>query len=336
MKKFYAILFFVFGTISLSNAQERFSGDTLLFENFEGDITPYIITAFPSGSDATWINADIDQLADGSGAGRPGEWYQGNAWAYVDTPNVVMVGNSWTNDASQWVANFLILPPIHFSDASGKLFWKSAPYQTPRYLDGYMVLASTNTNDATQFADTLKKFAEFISGLPAGDSTFSNYQFSQGFVHGLDGQFIEYHNDSMRFRGVLRTDSVSLAAYAGETVYIAFFQGTHDDNLLALDDICVRGAGNVAVENVNPEIKISVFPNPANDQITLQYYLSKSSLVEISIQDIAGKEIKHLMKCGQINGNYSFNFNVKDMPSGVYNVVVKSASGNLVEKFVKQ
>src|SRR6185295_12658092 len=120
--------------------------------------------------------------------------------------------NSWTNDPTP-IANYLILPPIHLNDGTGMLYWKSAPRQTPRYLDGLQVLVSTTGNFDVDFSDTLKLFAEYISGDgQPNDSSFSNFTFSNGFVFGEDGQYLEYHGDSIRFIGILRPDSASLAA----------------------------------------------------------------------------------------------------------------------------
>jgi len=336
--KFYLPLFILLFFGLQSKAQSRFGGDTLLFENFENDVSTYILPGFPTGSDSTWINTDADQLSDASGASRPGEWFQTTGFADVDTGTVVMAGDSWTNQGSTWVSNYLILPPIHLNGNNGMLYWKSAPYQTPRYLDGYMVLLSANSNDLGQFSDTLKKFAEFISGDAGTDSTFSNFQFSQGFVHGMDGQYIEYHHDSLRFVGVLRPDSVSLAAYAGQTVYIAFWQGTHDDNLLELDDICVRGSGSVGVQNLpaGKAPSLQIMPNPIKDMGTLSYVLPATSEVDIVVQDLQGRELRHLQHCAQIKGSYTLNFDFGFLPAGVYQVLVKTRYGSMVRKIVKQ
>lgn len=136
--------------------------DTLLFENFETDPDTYIEPNFPNGDDETWVNYDQDGYNDASGAGRPGEWFWSVGFADVDTTTLVYASNSWTTPATL-VANYLVLPPLTISDASAQLSWKSAPYQTPRYLDGYYVVASTDCNIEECFTDTLFKAAEFLS-----------------------------------------------------------------------------------------------------------------------------------------------------------------------------
>ncbi len=101
------------------------SQNVILSEDFEGDLAN-IVVAIPSGSDMTWIDADFDQLPDESPNDRPGEWFSTLGFANVDSADVVLASNSWTNNPTP-VANYLILPPIHLNDQSGMLYWKSAP-----------------------------------------------------------------------------------------------------------------------------------------------------------------------------------------------------------------
>ena len=67
------------------------------------------------------------------------------------------------------------------------------------------------------------------------------YDFSEGFIHGADGEYIKADDDPQRNAGVLRPNEVSLAAYAGKTIFIAFAHDSDDDNILFIDDIMVTG-----------------------------------------------------------------------------------------------
>ncbi len=329
MKKIYSLCILLVALTFSSKAQ-----NIILNEDFE-DTTTYvnIIITTPSGNDTTWIDADLDGLADQSGGSRPNEWFITRGFADVDSTNTVMASNSWTLDPTA-VANYLILPPIHLNDASGMFYWKSAPRQTPRYLDGFQVLLSTTQNFDNNFTDTLKLYAEFLSG--DSSSSFANYTFSNGFVFGSDGQWLEDNGDSARWIGILRPDSASLAGYAGQTIYLAFCHGTVDDNLLSIDDIKVTGSGTVlAFTPSDNNFSLSTFPNPASDKFTIQYSLPSTGTVNLSVFDVTGKKVKTILNNMCVKGDYSYDVNINDLPGGNYNVVLKTLQGESVSKITK-
>ncbi len=331
MKKIYTLCVFVLAISFTAQAQ-----NIILSENFEDTLTyTNIIITTPNGDDTTWVDADLDGLADASGASRPDQWFITLGFADVDSTNTVMASNSWTNNSVDPVNNYLITPPIHLNDASGMLYWKNAPFQTPRYVDGMQVLVSTTSNFDTDFSDTLKLYAEFISGDTSAN--FADYTFSSGFVFGSDGQWIEDNNgDSARWRGILRPDSASLAGYAGQTIYIAFCCGTTDDNLNSLDDILVTGNGTVlaSIPEENNFI-LSTFPNPTTDIFTVQYTLPATGSVLLNVFDITGKKVKSIINNMCIKGNYSYDVNIKDLAPGVYNVVLNTKQGDSVSTITK-
>lgn len=300
--------------------------DTLLTEKFETGGPDNFSLNPPTGAEAFWINFDGDGLPDGSGGGRPLEWFAGLGYDLNDTNNTVAVSNSWTNDASTAIQNWIISPPITVGDGSYTLYWKSASYQTPLYLDGYKVLVSTTNNLETSFTDTLAKFAEYESRLnPLPDSSFNNYTFSEGFVHGADGQYVLYTGDSARFRGLLRPDSVSLAAYAGQTIYIGFVADSHDDNLLFLDDILVYSpTANAINENKAQNFNMEVFPNPTSKSSRVNFYVDRFSPVVISLIDMEGKVVKTIDRGQLMTGNHFADIDLTNIPQGNYFVQISS------------
>ncbi|MEI7801093.1 MAG: choice-of-anchor J domain-containing protein [Bacteroidota bacterium] len=337
MKKFYTLCILATALTLSSKAQ-----NVLLFENFE-DTTTYgnIHIADPTGNDTSWIDYDYDLLPDGSGSTTPraNEWFLSRGFADVDSTNTVMASNSWTNDQTP-VANYLILPPIHLTDNSGMLSWKIAARQAPRYVDGMQILVSTTQNLAVNYSDTLKQYGEYVSGSAApNDSSFfgGTYVFSNvGFILGSDYQYVEYHNDSARFIGVLRPDSVSLSAYAGQTIYIAFCSGTTDDNLLSIDDIKVTGQGIVNANSPSSKNQeLTIYPNPTSNKFTVQYTLPLTQHVNLSVFDVTGRNVKTIFNNMCVKGNYNFDVSINDLPAGNYTVVLKTSKGESVSKITK-
>ena len=127
-----------------------------------------------------------------------------------------------------------------------------------------------------------------------------------------------------------------MAGYAGQTIYIAFCSGTTDDNLNSIDDILVTGNGTVlAFIPSDNNFSLSTFPNPTSDKFTLQYSLPSTGAVDLSVFDVTGRKVKTILNNMSVKGDYTFNVNIKDLPAGNYNVVLKTLQGESVSKITK-
>ncbi len=327
MKKIYTLI----GCLALSLFSKA-QTDTLLFENFDVDPTANYLL-YMNGNDTNWIDFDDDVLADNTPALGP-NWVWSEGFIGSNDSTGCMLSNSWFNPPGV-ASNYLITPPIQISDTNSVLSWKSAPYQTPYYLDGYQVVVSTLSNYPYDFTDTLFVAAEYVSGASANGGNYSAYTFSPGFVHGLDGTYIEYDTDSSRLAGVLRPFSVSLAQYVGQTIYISFHHNSNDDNLLAVDDILVTGGGTTGITEIETKGSFTVSPNPASNRIELGYYLPSTANVLVSICDLQGKEIFSESKGMQIKGNQKSYLDVKALSSGNYIIRLIAGKKEMLARFTK-
>lgn len=340
MKKIFTSISFIITAVFSGFAQN----DTLLFENFQADTLFQITVGFPTEENLypNWVNYDLDGLADQSGGttARPDEWFPVYAFAvadsfympgvYTDSLNVAMASNSWTGDASTPVANYLVTPKIFISDGQAILRWKSAPFQTPRYLDGYAVVVSTTGNEDYQFTDTIASFAEFLDATNLDDTT--TYTYSSGWRHTL---LEDNGGDILRYRGILQEWEVSLAAYAGMSIHIAFIHNSHDDNLISIDDVLVLGTGNVGInDKVANELTLALNPNPAKDIMQVNYYLNKTSSVTSTVYDINGKLVDSKHRGMQLAGNQQFSYNTTNLEAGSYFFTLDTGKEKITQKFV--
>lgn len=322
MKKLLLLL------ISLPVLQLNAQNDTLLYENFDVDPTA---TWLPvnNGNDLDWVNYDQDGLADANN--RPQSWYWGDVgFSTIDGLDGCLYSSSWLTGFLPGNRNYLITPPIYIADANATLSWASAPYQTPLYVDGYSVLVSTTDNLESSFTDVLFQAGQYLSGAGA---SYSAYTFSPGFVHGEDGTYIEFDTDSARFIGEQRPFSQSLAAYAGQTIYIAFLHDADDDNLISIDDILVTGT-LVGLNEAAAEISLNISPNPASDRIELSYKLLNSGTVVADIYDVKGSKVMSVNQ-NQVAGIQRSNIDVSELSAGLYNVVLTTSGKSYSIKFVK-
>jgi hypothetical protein len=331
MKKTLLILSF----LSIIAGTAFSQNDTLLFENFDVDPT-LNYAAFNSGNDTTWVDFDADGLPDANA--RPQNWYWSEgAFSTPDEFDACLFSSSWLAGFLPGNRNWLMTPPIDLTNVTGAtLSWESAPRQTPLYLDGYTVLLSTTDNIESSFTDTLFQAAQFLTGT---GNDWSTYTFSPGFVHGLDGTYIEYDptstaGDSSRFIGVFRPFSASLAQYSGQTVYIAFLHDSDDDNLVALDDILITGT-LVGINELADNISLNVYPNPATDKVNVSFTLKNSSQVRGEIYDVRGVKVMTLIDGTQPQGSQKVSADISSFADGLYNLVL-TVDGNTVSKrFIK-
>lgn len=181
--------------------------DTLLFEDFQSQTIP-----------ASWINLDLDGATDANG--RPQNWFP-----FVDfqttTPgdtNYVAASSSWFTPAG--VANNVLILDAVQPCAATVLRWTSAPFEGPIYMDGYEVRISTTGTNIADFTTTLFTVAESVNGTATPSS---------GTAH------TSYNGNN----GIQQQWEVSLGAYDNQTVYIAFFHDSNDDNLIMVDNIFI-------------------------------------------------------------------------------------------------
>jgi hypothetical protein len=336
MKHFFT--FFLISTLGF-NSFAQTGQDTLFYENFDVLETIFDLGfgESPNGNDLTGVIFDGDGFANAAPASRPDGWFLTLAFADSDGENTVACANSWTTQIEP-SANFFILPPVFVSDNTAMLYYKSAPFQTPIFLDGFKVLAQVGANFDSGFSDELKSYAEYISRSDGDSSDYNNYQFSSGFVHGSDGLFIEANadGDAGRNRGVLRPDSVSLAQYVGQTIYIAFIHNSTDDNLISIDEILVKGTNTVSTEKIESNETLNLFPNPAHDVLNVKIEMTNVAPVNIQMMSLDGKVVYNKSFGTFMKGTYPINIDVSDLAAGNYQMVVNIGKKSVSKPFVKQ
>ncbi len=66
------------------------------------------------------------------------------------------------------------------------------------------------------------------------------------------------------------------------------------------------------------------FPNPFNPETTIEFYVPKSTNVELRVFDIAGNEVSVLQNGELTAGNYRYKFNTAQLASGIYFYTLKT------------
>jgi hypothetical protein len=88
---------------------------------------------------------------------------------------------------------------------------------------------------------------------------------------------------------------------------------------------------------LNPQIKITAYPNPFVESANIGYTLPENSTVTVEVYDVSGKIVTTLYNGNQNAGSYIYNFSGKNFASnsGIY-VVKMTVNGNVYSRQMVQ
>ena len=341
MKQLFTFLLSVFLSLQ-ANSQVI---DTILFENFQLDPFP-AMGLVPLGDDTTWVNADEDGLdavtqVDDDKRWTYAEFYFNALDSLTGETNYCASSYSYLNNSLPGNRNWLITPPIHVQDANYTFHWKSASYQMPRYLDGYLVMASEGSNDlyAGAFTDTLFQAASMVSITGNGQSLdISNFTFTDGYIHANGVTDTTYYIPSTGIAyGRLEPHSVSLAQYTGKMIYLAFLHNSDDDNLLALDDILVtRSTASGTNDVAMADLRFVTFPNPVENILNVLYRLAVPTEVTLQVSDVQGRVLQNIALGRLGAGEQQHDLNLRNLSTGRYVITLHAGETIVSRVFVKK
>jgi subtilisin family serine protease len=121
-------------------------------------------------------------------------------------------------------------------------------------------------------------------------------------------------------------------AWNGQTVFFAFRSVNNKGANAYLDDFSVFIDYDPLTVKENEELKISVFPNPFTEQITVQ--LDKASdMVYLNLFDLSGRKVAEKSQANTSSVQFSPN---QSLPPGVYFLRINTGNGQSVYKLIKR
>lgn len=85
---------------------------------------------------------------------------------------------------------------------------------------------------------------------------------------------------------------------------------------------------------IEKELELQIFPNPCPDLLNIEYVLQKPGVSEISIYDVTGAKKESIQHQVQPSGWYQEKLDTKNLPSGVYFIVLKQGNDKVSKKFL--
>lgn len=131
-----------------------------------------------------------------------------------------------------------------------------------------------------------------------------------------------------------RKESIDLSGYSSQNEILIRFNATSGyGNNLYIDDINIADHTSIE-ENMTNEL-ISIYPNPVNDILNVEYKLDRSSDVLVNVFDVTGKNIRSVNSGNMSAGNHTMQIDASGWDSGLYHVVINTAGGTSSYKVFK-
>ncbi|MCL2290029.1 MAG: T9SS type A sorting domain-containing protein [Bacteroidetes bacterium] len=114
-------------------------------------------------------------------------------------------------------------------------------------------------------------------------------------------------------------------------------KGNNSEPVPVIESFSVEAINSLNSEEpvTEKEYYLKLYPNPSTGNVTIEYNLSKSELVEISLHDNFGKLVYNLKnRTPHDAGVYKITFNGVELPTGIYFCTLRTENGQKTEKLM--
>ncbi|HXC04006.1 MAG TPA: choice-of-anchor V domain-containing protein [Bacteroidia bacterium] len=134
-----------------------------------------------------------------------------------------------------------------------------------------------------------------------------------------------------------RFESIDLATYASaSSAMFKFVNITDYENNLYLDDVHIDNSLGIQTQELSA-LALALYPNPANDQLQVNYELKETSPLTIRLYDMQGREMPLLVnESHKPAGTYTHTIDLKSIPSGTYLLHFTAGTVSETRRFMVQ
>jgi hypothetical protein len=147
----------------------------------------------------------------------------------------------------------------------------------------------------------------------------------------LKQQTVKKTNDTLMFVNI----DTTYVIYYGTNNYGVIYGATYGRGIISLDDF-QQPVGISEPGQIDNKSSFSVYPNPANDKVTVAFELETASKVEISIYNISGNLIKSIDLGMRPEGRHDAIINVANLSAGSYIMSLTTGRLRSSSKFIVQ
>lgn len=129
--------------------------------------------------------------------------------------------------------------------------------------------------------------------------------------------------------------NINLAAYDGDAEVLVRFKGISAfGNNVYVDDIMIVNSANVSLEENNVLASINLYPNPSSANTNVEFDLTNTSDVNITLTDLTGKLISQPVNGEMTEGNHKVAIDLTSLTAGVYLVEITVNGVSKIEKLI--
>ncbi len=135
------------------------------------------------------------------------------------------------------------------------------------------------------------------------------------------------------------TDDVVISTAGSTYEQTVFLYDAADDDWYYTTNtpiIRLNFENTASVEELDNNIALNVYPNPANDVVNVSFALNNNSDVNVEVVDITGKVVANVAGKDLLTGSQNISVNTSSLAAGVYTVVVNHNGGKSSTKFIKR
>ena len=115
-----------------------------------------------------------------------------------------------------------------------------------------------------------------------------------------------------------------------------------DETGIPIEKVVLKSFSIKQINNEDAESNLRIsrdemylFPNPAENNIIIRYFISSDEHVEISLYNVLGERISDFINKPELKGFYSIDVSLHSIPLGVYTcVMVTGENKKMVKKLV--
>ena len=217
----------------------------------------------------------------------------------------------------------------------------SAGAQSPA-TSSFVPTANTTYFMTIDLTGTAQKYGFSVTALNAGTNSpadsFTITNSNQTFLHSnFNGVNYVAHKSSSSTKSWI----YKWTAPATVSGHISFYVTANlaDGNTNATGDAIYKKVvtinGSTSVDEISSLESITMFPNPANENVTINYSLLNNEFVTAQIINEEGKVVKSLFGENQNVGVLQSSHNISELAAGKYFMHISSAGKSTVKPFVK-
>lgn len=147
----------------------------------------------------------------------------------------------------------------------------------------------------------------------------------------LKQQTVRKGNDTLTFVNI----DTTYVVYYGVNNYGVIYGATYGRGLISLDDF-QQPVGISEPGRKDSESGFMIYPNPANDRVTVAFETVASEKVEISIFNLSGMLVKNVDLGTRPEGRHDAIINVANLSPGTYILRLTMGSQHSSSKFIVQ